>query len=67
MLRNLREAIEFVTQYEAEFVKEAADSRLRERDAEFSGKRETLSKAESRITELDNLFKHLYEDNVTRK
>lgn len=67
VLRNLREAIEFVTQYEAEFVKEAADSRLRERDAEFSGKRETLSKAESRITELDNLFKHLYEDNVTRK
>ncbi|KUK81558.1 MAG: Site-specific recombinase [Mesotoga prima] len=27
VLRNLREAIEFVTQYEAEFVKEAADSR----------------------------------------
>ncbi len=67
VLQNLREAIEFVTQYEAEFVKEAADSRLRERDAEFSRKRETLSKAESRITELDNLFKHLYEDNVTGK
>ena len=67
VLRNLREAIEYVTQYEAEFVKEAADSRLRERDAEFSRKRETLSKAESRIAELDNLFKHLYEDNVTGK
>ena len=36
VLRNLREAIEYVTQYEAEFIQEAADSRLRERDAEFS-------------------------------
>ena len=67
VLRNLREAIEYVTQYEAEFIQEAADSRLRERDAEFSRKRETLSKAETRIAELDNLFKHLYEDNVTGK
>ena len=67
VLRNLREAIEYVTQYEAEFIQEAADSRLRERDAEFSRKRETLSRAESRIAELDNLFKHLYEDNVTGK
>ncbi len=30
-------------------------------------KRETLSKAETRIAELDNHFKHLYEDNVTGK
>lgn len=67
VLRNLRGAIEYVTQYEAEFIQEAADSRLRERDAEFSRKRETLSRAESRIAELDNLFKHLYEDNVTGK
>lgn len=67
VLRNLREAIEYVTQYEAEFIQKAADSRLRERDAEFSRKRETLSRAESRIAELDNLFKHLYEDNVTGK
>ena len=67
VLKNLREAIDYVTEHEAEFVQEAADSRLRERDAEFSRKRETLSKAENRIAELDNLFKHLYEDNVTGK
>ena len=67
VLKNLREAIDYVTEYEAEFVQEAADSRLRERDVEFSRKRETLSKAKSRIAELDNLFKHLYEDNVTGK
>ena len=67
VLKNLREAIQYVTQHEAEFVQEAADSSLRERDAEFSRKRDTLAKAESRIVELDNIFKHLYEDNVTGK
>ena len=46
VLKNLRETIDYVTEYEAEFVQEAA---------------------ESRIAELDNLFKHLYEDNVTGK
>lgn len=67
VLKNLREAIQYVTQHEAKFVQEAADSSLRERDAEFSRKRDTLAKAESRIVELDNIFKHLYEDNVTGK
>jgi len=67
VLKNLREAIQYVTQHEAEFMQEAADSSLRERDAEFSRKRDTLAKAESRIVELDNIFKHLYEDNVTGK
>lgn len=57
---EMSEAIQFVTQHEAEFVQEAADSSLRERDAEFARKRETLTRAESRIAELDNLFKHLY-------
>lgn len=42
---------------------EAADSRLRARRS-FPQARNT-SKAETRIAELDNLFKHLYEDNVT--
>lgn len=65
--QNLREAIDFVMQCEAEFVQEAADSRPRERDTEFSRKRDTFAKAGSRISELDNLFKHLYENNVAGK
>lgn len=35
VLRNLREAIEYVTQYEAEFIQEAADSRLRSATRSF--------------------------------
>ena len=66
-MKNLREAIDYVTEYEAEFVQEAADSRLRERDAEFVRKRETLAKADTRIAELDRIISRLYEDNVIGK
>lgn len=67
VLRNLREAIQYVTQHEAEFIQEAADHSLHERDTEFTRKRDTLDKAERRIAELDNLFKRIYEDNVNGK
>ena len=67
VLRNLREAIQYVTQHEAEFIQEAADHSLHERDAEFTRKRDTLDKAQRRIAELDNLFKRIYEDNVNGK
>ena len=67
VLRNLREAIQYVTQHEAEFIQEAADHSLHEQDAEFTRKRDTLDKAQRRIAELDNLFKRIYEDNVNGK
>ena len=67
VLKNLREAIQYVTEYEAEFIQEAADSSMRDRDAEFARKRETLSKADQRIAELDRIISRMYEDNVMGK
>ena len=67
VLQNLREAIQYVNEHEAEFIQEASDSSLRDRDAEFARKRETLSKADQRIAELDRIISRLYEDNVTGK
>lgn len=67
VLKNLREAIQYVTKHEAAFIQEAADSNMRECDREFAKKRDVLEKAEHRIAELDLLFKRLYEDNVTEK
>ena len=40
VLRNLREAIQYVSQHEAEFMQEAADISMRDRDAEFARKRD---------------------------
>ena len=67
VLRNLREAISYVSEHEAEFIQDAAESDMRDRDAEFVRKRENLAKAETRIAELDRIISRLYEDNVIGK
>ena len=67
VLQNLREAIAYVSQYEAEFIREASDNSMREQDHELATKKDALTKAEKRIAELDVIIKRLYEDNVTGK
>ena len=67
VLRNLREAISYVSEHEAEFIQDAAESDMRDRDAEFVRKRETLAKADTRIAALDRIISRLYEDNVIGK
>lgn len=67
VLRNLREAISYVSEHEAEFIQDAAESDMRDRDAEFVRKRETLAKADTRIAELDRIISRLYEGNVIGK
>ena len=67
VLRNLREAIQYVTQYEDDFVQRAADQSLRERDKELAQKKDTLAQSQKRIAELDVIIKRLYEDNISGK
>lgn len=67
VLKNLREAIAYVSENEAKFMQEAADITIQERNAEFARKREIFSKAEQRIAELDRIISRLYEDNVSGK
>ena len=67
VLRNLREAIQYVTQYEDDFVQRAADQSLRERDKELAQKKDTLAQSQKRIAELDFIIKRLYEDNISGK
>jgi len=67
VLQNLREALSYVTAYENDFIREAADISARERDRELAAKKKALVEADKRIVELDNIIKRLYEDNVTGK
>jgi len=67
VLRNLREAIAYVSKHESDFVREAAEMSAKEQDRELAGEREALAKAEKRFAELDTIIKRLYEDNVTGK
>ena len=62
VLRNLREAISYVTQYEDDFIQRAAERSLRERDKALSQKKTVLVQSEKRIAELDVIFKRIYED-----
>lgn len=67
VLQNLREAISYVTQYEDDFIREAAETDMRTRDKVLAQKKETLAGAEKRIAELDLIFKRIYEDNISGK
>ena len=67
ILQNLREAIEYVSQHEDDFIREASDINIRERDREFTKKQSELEKAEKRHAELDNIIKRVYEDNISGK
>ena len=67
VLRNLREAISYVTAHTDDFIREAADVSVRERDRELAAKKKALADADERIAELDTIIKKLYEDNATGK
>ena len=67
ILRNLREAIAYVSRYEDDFIRELADVCIAERDRELAKSKDELVKAEKRITELDVIFKRIYEDNISGK
>jgi hypothetical protein len=67
VLRNLREAISYVSRNESEFIREMADFSIAERDRELMRGKDDLAKAEKRIAELDVIFKRIYEDNISGK
>ena len=67
ILQNLREAIAYVSQYERDFIREASDVSIMNKEREFATKKDVLTKAENRVAELDSIIKRLYEDNLTGK
>lgn len=67
VLQNLREAIQYVNEHEAKFIQDAVNISIKDQNTELMHKRETLSKADQRISELDKIISHLYEDNVVGK
>ena len=67
VLRNLREAIQYVSQHEDDFIQQAADQSLREQNKGLAQKKDDLSRSQKRIAELDVIIKRLYEDNISGK
>ena len=67
ILENLREIVSFASRSKDEFVRLVMDSDLRQRDRDLAKRKRQLADSEKRITELDAIFKRLYEDNISGK
>lgn len=67
ILQNLREIVSFARSHENRFVQMVMDMDVKERNKGLAKKRKLLSEGEKRITELDMIFKRLYEDSISGK
>lgn len=67
VLDHLKQTIQFVQDFEDEFVRAVMDKSLMDQKKELSQKRRELAQAERRIAELDTLFQRIYEDNISGK
>ena len=67
VLENLKEVIQYVSNYEDEFVQMIMDSDIRQRNRELSQKKKRLAEIQKQIGELDTIFQRIYEDNIIGK
>lgn len=67
LLYNLREIVSFASKSKNEFVRMVMDTDMKQRNRDLAKRKKVLADAEKRIVELDNIFKRLYEDNISGK
>ena len=67
ILQNLCKVVSYAREQEDQFVKMVMDMDEKERSKGLAKKKKLLTDAEKRISELDRIFKHLYEDDITGK
>ena len=67
MLEHLQKAVRYVRKYEDSFFRPVSEKTTTEQKKELAGKRRALMQAQSRMEELNRLFKRIYEDNVSGK
>ena len=67
VLGELNKLLSAVMENEGEFVQTAMSNSVQKQSSELAKAKKTLKQAEKRISELDKLFKRLYEDNVLGK
>ena len=67
VLENIQNVISYMKSYEDLFIKEQLAKSSKDETKQISINKKELEKAKNRIIEIDNLFKHIYEDNVSGK
>ena len=67
VLENIQRVISYVKSYEDLFIQEQLAKSTQDELKQISKSKKELEKAKSRIIEIDNLFMHIYEDNISGK
>ena len=67
VLENVQRVISYMKDYEDLFVQEQLTKSTQDELKKIAKNKKELEKAKNRIIEIDNLFRHIYEDNVSGK
>ena len=67
VLENIQRVVSYMKDYEDLFIQEQLAKSTQNEIKKISKNKKELEKAKSRIIEIDNLFMHIYEDNVSGK
>ena len=67
VLENIQRVISYIKSYEDLFIQEQLAKSAQDEIKKISINKKELEKAKSRIIEIDNLFMHIYKDNVSGK
>lgn len=67
VLENIQRVISYIKSYEDLFIQEQLAKSTQDELKHISKNKKELEKAKNRVIEIDNLFMHIYEDNVSGK
>ncbi len=67
VLENIQKVVSYMKNYEDLFIKEQLAKSSKDEAKQISKNKKELEKSKSRIIEIDTLFQHIYEDNISGK
>ena len=67
VLENIQRVVSYMKDYEDLFIQEQLAKSTQNELKQISKNKKELEKAKNRVIEIDNLFMHIYEDNVSGK
>ncbi|MBR0426682.1 MAG: DUF4368 domain-containing protein [Clostridia bacterium] len=67
VLDNIKKVISYMKNYEDLFIREQLEKSTQDELKQISKSKKELEKAKNRVIEIDSLFMHIYEDNVSGK
>ena len=67
VLEQVQTMLSYLQSFESDFVKSLVDKSAKDKKKEIASRRKKLEASKMRISELDEIFKRIYEDNISGK